>query len=46
MAAQGALGMKLASLRTGRDGRLIVVSDDLATYADTGHIARTLQAAL
>jgi fumarylacetoacetate (FAA) hydrolase len=38
--------MKLASLKSGRDGRLVVVSDDLAWYADGGHIARTLQAAL
>lgn len=38
--------MKLASLRHGRDGRLIVVSDDLACYADAGRIAPTLQAAL
>ena len=38
--------MKLASLKSGRDGRLIVVSDDLAWYADAGHIAPTLQAAL
>ena len=38
--------MKLASLKSGRDGRLVVVSDDLAWYADAGHIAATLQAAL
>lgn len=38
--------MKLASLRSGRDGRLVVVSDDLAWYADAGHIAPTMQAAL
>ena len=38
--------MKLASLKHGRDGRLIVVSDDLAWYADATHIAPTLQAAL
>jgi fumarylacetoacetate (FAA) hydrolase len=38
--------MKLASLKSGRDGRLIVVSDDLAWYADAYHIAPTLQAAL
>jgi fumarylacetoacetate (FAA) hydrolase len=38
--------MKLASLKSGRDGRLIVVSDDLAWYADAAHIAPTLQAAL
>ena len=38
--------MKLASLKQGRDGKLVVVSDDLAWYADAGHIAPTLQAAL
>ena len=38
--------MKLASLKHGRDGRLVVVSDDLAWYADAAHIAPTLQAAL
>ncbi len=38
--------MKLASLKDGRDGRLAVVSDDLAYYADAGHIVPTLQAAL
>ncbi|WOF44796.1 fumarylacetoacetate hydrolase family protein [Sphingopyxis indica] len=38
--------MKLASLKAGRDGRLVVVSDDLAWYADAGQIAPTLQAAL
>ncbi len=38
--------MKLASLKSGRDGRLVVVSDDLAYYADAGHIVPTLQAAL
>ena len=38
--------MKLASLKDGRDGRLVVVSDDLAYYADAGHIVATLQAAL
>lgn len=38
--------MKLASLKSGRDGRLVVVSDDLAWCADAGHIAPTLQAAL
>ena len=38
--------MKLASLKAGRDGRLVVVSDDLSWYADAGHIAPTLQAAL
>ena len=38
--------MKLASLKHGRDGRLVVVSDDLAWYADAGQIAATMQAAL
>ena len=38
--------MKLASLKHGRDGRLVVVSDDLAWYADAGHICPTLQRAL
>jgi fumarylacetoacetate (FAA) hydrolase len=38
--------MKLASLKSGRDGQLVVVSDDLAWYADASHICATLQAAL
>ncbi|MBZ6379331.1 2-keto-4-pentenoate hydratase [Pacificimonas flava] len=38
--------MKLASLKGGRDGRLVVVSRDLAWYADAAHIAPTLQAAI
>ena len=38
--------MKLASLPQGRDGRLVVVSDDLAWYADAGHIVPTLQGLL
>ena len=38
--------MKLASLPSGRDGRLVVVSDDLAWYADANHIVPTLQALL
>ena len=38
--------MKLASLPGGRDGRLVVVSDDVAWCADATHIAPTLQAAL
>jgi len=38
--------MKLASLKSGRDGRLVVVSDDLAWCTDAGLIAPTLQAAL
>jgi fumarylacetoacetate (FAA) hydrolase len=38
--------MKLASLKGGRDGRLVVVSRDLAWCVDAGLIAPTLQAAL
>jgi len=38
--------MKLASLKGGRDGRLVVVSGDLAWYAPAERIAPTLQAAL
>ena len=38
--------MKLGSLKSGRDGRLVVVSRDLAWHADAAHIAPTLQAAL
>jgi fumarylacetoacetate (FAA) hydrolase len=38
--------MKLASLKHGRDGKLVVVSNDLAWYADAGHIAPTMQNAL
>ena len=38
--------MKLASLKHKRDGRLVVVSNDLAWCADAGHIVPTLQAAL
>jgi fumarylacetoacetate (FAA) hydrolase len=38
--------MKLASLKGGRDGRLVVVSDDLAWYTDAMLVAPTLQAAL
>jgi len=38
--------VKLASLNQGRDGRLVVVSNDLAWCADARHIAPTLQAAL
>lgn len=38
--------MKLASLPQGRDGRLIVVSNDLAWYADADHIVPTMQALL
>src|SRR5688572_26215067 len=39
-------GMKLASLKAGRDGALIVVSRDLARAIGVGHIAPTMQAAL
>jgi fumarylacetoacetate (FAA) hydrolase len=38
--------MKLASLKGGRDGRLVVVTDDLAWCAPADRIAPTLQAAL
>ena len=38
--------MKLASLKGGRDGRLVVVSRDLSRCADASAIAPTLQAAL
>lgn len=38
--------MKLASLRYGRDGRLVVVSRDLTRAADASAVAPTLQAAL
>ena len=38
--------MKLASLKGPRDGRLVVVSNDLAWCTDAGGIAPTLQAAL
>ena len=38
--------MKLASLKNGRDGELVVVSKDLARFARAGDIAPTLQAAL
>ena len=38
--------MKLASLKHGRDGKLVVVSTDLAWCADASAIAPTLQAAL
>jgi len=38
--------MKLASLKAGRDGRLVVVSDDLAWFTDASSVAPTLQAAL
>jgi fumarylacetoacetate (FAA) hydrolase len=38
--------MKLASLKSGRDGRLVVVSSDLNYCTDAALIAPTLQAAL
>lgn len=38
--------MKLASLKSGRDGRLVVVSNDLAWFTDAATVAPTLQAAL
>lgn len=38
--------MKLASLKSGRDGKLVVVSKDLTKAADASDIAPTLQAAL
>ncbi len=38
--------MKLASLKHGRDGRLVVVSEDLNWFTDAFLIASTLQAAL
>ena len=38
--------MKLASLKAGRDGRLVVVSNDLTRCASATDVAATLQAAL
>lgn len=38
--------MKLASLKGGRDGRLVVVSRDLSRYVEAEHVADTLQEAL
>lgn len=38
--------MKLASLKDGRDGRLVVVSHDLSRCVDASAVAPTLQAAL
>ena len=38
--------MKLATLKGGRDGRLVAVSDDLARAADAGGVAATMQAAM
>ncbi len=38
--------MKLASLKHGRDGMLVVVARDLKTYVAVPHIAHTLQEAM
>ena len=38
--------MKLASLKGGRDGQLVVVSRDLTRYVSAAAVAPTLQAAL
>ena len=38
--------MKLASLKDGRDGRLVIVSADLTRCTDASRVAPTLQAAL
>ena len=38
--------MKLASLKGGRDGRLVVVSIDLAWFTEAHHIAPSLLAAM
>jgi fumarylacetoacetate (FAA) hydrolase len=38
--------VKLASLKSGRDGKLVVVSRDLARAVEVAHLAPTLQAAL
>ncbi len=38
--------MKLASLKEGRDGRLVIVSRDLKRYIDASIVAPTMQAAL
>src|SRR6266513_2022203 len=38
--------MKLASLKRGRDGQLLLVSRDLARATDASHVVPTLQAAL
>jgi fumarylacetoacetate (FAA) hydrolase len=38
--------MKLATLKDGRDGKLVVVSKDLSRCADAGSIAKTMQSAL
>ena len=38
--------MKVASLKAGRDGRLVVVSDDMSWCVDASSIAPSLQSAL
>ena len=38
--------MKLASLKHGRDGKLVVVSKDITRYSSAEHIAPTMQYAL
>jgi fumarylacetoacetate (FAA) hydrolase len=38
--------MKLASLKDGRDGRLVVVSNDLSRFVPAANVAATMQAAL
>lgn len=38
--------MKLASLKHGRDGKLVVVSKDVTRYSSASHIAPTMQYAL
>lgn len=38
--------MKLASLKHGRDGKLVVVSKDLSSYVSADEVAPTMQAAL
>jgi fumarylacetoacetate (FAA) hydrolase len=43
---RGGFHLKLASLKGERDGRLVVVSDDLSWYADATHVVPSLQAAL
>lgn len=38
--------MKLASLKSGRDGKLVIVSKDVTRYSPADHIAPTMQYAL
>ena len=38
--------MKLASLKHGRDGKLVIVSNDLTRYTDATRVAPSMQAAL